>query len=319
MLRSLLSVGDLSPEDLASLIERSAVHKRAPEAVPRILDGASVTLYFDKPSTRTRIAFEAAIFRLGGHPIMVTPAHAQTCRGESLEDTIRVIERYSRAFIVRTFRDDDLARYHAASRIPIINALTDGHHPCQAIADLFTLHERFGALRGLKLAYVGAGNNVVHSLLEAAALAGIEIVVASPASLGPEGDVVARARAIAQTTGATVSITDDPDAAVAGAHAVYTDTWLSMGDPEDERARRLEALERFRVDDRLMGLATRDAVFLHCLPAHRGEEVSAAVADGPRSLIFTQAENKLHTSIAILEGLLLGGLRGATPQQRGSV
>jgi ornithine carbamoyltransferase len=221
-----------------------------------------------------------------------------------------VLSRYLRAFVVRTFADDDVARFAAAATIPVVNALTDGHHPCQSLADLLTLRERFGDLAGLRLAYVGDGNNVAHSLMEAGALAGMEVVVATPEGYEPDAGVTGDAGRLAEAHGGAVTLVRDAAEAVAGAHAVYADVWLSMGDPEDERARRLADLEPYRVTAELMGKARDEAIFLHCLPAHRGEEVTAEVIDGPRSVVFDQAENRLCTVQALLVALLDRRLAG---------
>jgi ornithine carbamoyltransferase len=306
--RSFLRVADLSSAELGTLIDRALEYKRAPARSPDLLRGKSVTLYFNKPSTRTRISFETAVFRLGGLPVTVGPSDLQMGRGETVEDTARVISRYSAAFVTRTFADEEVARFARAASIPVINALTDGHHPCQALADLMTVRERLGALRGLSLAYVGAGNNVVHSLLEACALAGVNMRVGTPAHYPADPEIVAQARAIAKTTGAQIEVGEDPAAAVSGVDAIYTDTWLSMGDPEEERRQRVELLAPYRVDAALMAKAKPSAIFLHCLPAHRGEEVTDEVADSAQSAIFDQAENKLHTSMAVLDALVTGSL-----------
>jgi len=309
-LRSLLRVRDLSGADLRALLGRARAHKEDPLGARDLLSGASVPLYFEKPSTRTRLSFETAVHRLGGLPIVVGPNDLQMGRGESVEDTARVISRYARVFVARTFSDDHLARFARASTIPVINALTDGHHPSQAIADLFTIEQRFGSLDGLTVAYVGAGNNVAHSLMEACALVGVHFRAATPPHLAPDPEVVSAARALAEASGASLDVGPDAEAAVRGADAVYTDTWLSMGDPEEERQARAVALTPYRVDGDLMALAKPHAIFMHCLPAHRGDEVTNEVADSRASVIFDQAENKLHTAMAILEGLVRRTLEG---------
>jgi ornithine carbamoyltransferase len=309
-LKSFLRVRDLSPLDLRAVLDRAREYKASPLLRRDLLRGESVTLYFNKASTRTRLSFETAVHRLGGLPIVVGPNDLQMGRGETVEDTARVISRYSRVFVTRTFQHDEVVRFAKAASIPVINALTDGHHPCQALADMLTLEERFGRLRRLTIAYVGAGNNVTHSLMEAAALAGANVRVATPKHLRPDPAVVDAARELANASGATIDIGDDPLAAVAGVDAVYTDTWLSMGDPYEERMERARALAPYRVDAALMARAKESAIFLHCLPAHREEEVTNEVADSPQSMIFDQAENKLHTSMAILDTLVQGSLTG---------
>jgi ornithine carbamoyltransferase len=316
MSRHLLRTLDLSPADLVRLLDLAAHLKSDPFARADLLRNQTIVLYFNKPSTRTRISFETAIARLGGTPISVGAAELQLGRGETIEDTARTISRYARAFVIRTFSDDDVARFASASSMPVINALTDRHHPCQSIADLMTLRERRGGLGGCRVAYVGDGNNVCHSLIEAAALAGLHLTVASPTGYAPAADIVAEARAVAARTGARIQIGEDPAAAVAAAEAVYTDVWLSMNVPDNQRAARLKAFAPYQVNRALMSRARPDAVFMHCLPDHRGEEVTADVVDGPQSAVFDQAENRLHTAAALLCALLEGQMRGE-PRARG--
>jgi ornithine carbamoyltransferase len=222
-----------------------------------------------------------------------------------------VISRYARAFVIRTFADDDVRRFAAAATIPVVNALTDGHHPCQALADLLTIRQRFGHLAGVRIAYLGDGNNVAHSLMEAAALAGADVAVATPAGYEVSPEVVATAEVLARHSGSQVRVVRDPMDAATGADVLYTDVWLSMGDSEDTRSARLGALAAYRVDDAIVAAASPRAVFMHCLPAHRGEEVSASVIDGPRSVVFDQAENRMHTAQALLHALCTGALLGA--------
>lgn len=310
MLRSFLRVSDLSERDLVTLLDRAAAYKAAPGRSSELLRGQSVTLYFNKPSTRTRISFETAVHRLGGLPIMVGPNDLQMGRGETIEDTARVISRFSRAFVTRTYADEEISRFSEAATIPVINALTDGHHPCQALADLMTLRERFTKLEGLVVTYVGAGNNVTHSLMEACALAGAHFRSATPAAYAADPGIVENARRLAKH-GAKIETLTDPVEAVTGADCVYTDTWHSMGDPDEERAQRAQVLGPYRVDATLLARAKPTAVFLHCLPAHRGEEVTDEVADSAQSFVFDQAENKLHTSMAVLDALVTGALQGA--------
>ena len=312
-MKDLLRIADLAPEDLARLLDDAAATRAHPHAWRNVLAGETVVTYFAKPSTRTRLSLGSAIARLGGVPEVVGPNELQLGRGETIEDTAAVISRYAKAFVIRTFADEDVRRFAAAASIPVVNALTDLHHPLQALADLLTLRDRFGDLAGLKVAYVGDGNNVAHSLLEGCGLAGVDITVATPPGYEPHRDVVDAAETLALRSGALVRTTHDPYLAVADAHAVYTDVWLSMGTPDDERAARAAALEPYRVDEGLLAFARPDAVFLHCLPAHRGDEVSAAVIDGPRSVVFDQAENRMHTAVAVLRALVIGTLAGATP------
>lgn len=304
-MRSLLRTSDLAPEDLLELLALSEEITEHPLRRNELLRGEIIVVYMDKPSTRTRLSFDAAIHRLGGDAVVVGPDDLQIGRGETAEDTARVVSTYASAFVIRTFEDALVRRFADAASIPVVNALTDLHHPCQSIADLFTLHQRFETLEGLRVAYVGDGhNNVTHSLIEACALAGVHLAVACPREYQPAPEVVKVAREIAAGTGSTITVGEDPREAVAGAHAVYTDTWFSMGVSEEERSARLSALRPYEVDAELMATAALDAVFMHCLPAHRGEEVTAEVIDGPASVVFEQAANRLHTEQAILVALL---------------
>jgi ornithine carbamoyltransferase len=308
--KDLLRTADLRPEDVAALLRLAGSYKWRPLRRRTLLANESVVLYFNKPSTRTRISFETAVARLGGTPLAVGPGDLQLGRGETIEDTARTIGLYARAFVIRTFSDDEVRRFAAAAAIPVVNALTDGHHPCQSLADMLTLQEKLGRLPGKRLAYVGDGNNVAHSLIEAAALVGLDVAVATPERYAPDREVLARAREIGAATGARLEVGVDPLEAVRGAHAVYTDVWLSMGHPEAERAERLRALSPYQVNAALLARARPDAIFMHCLPDHRGEEVTADVVDGPRSVVFEQAENRLHVAAAVLEALLCEELAG---------
>ena len=294
----LLRISDLGADELHTLLDRAAAMKADRHGWLGTMRDASVACYFAKPSTRTRVSFEAAVHRLGALPIMLRPDELQLGRGEPIADTARVLSSYCAAIVIRTFAQADVEEMAAAASVPVVNALTDDHHPCQALADLLTLRERFGRLEGLRVAYVGDGNNVAHSLMEAAALAGFELTLACPPGYLPDA-------AITRAAGPAVHVFADPRDAVLGAHAVYTDVWVSMGD-EQERGRRMADLAAYRVDPELMALAADDAVFLHCLPAHRGEEVAAGVIDGPRSAVWQQAANRLPTEQAVLHALVTG-------------
>jgi ornithine carbamoyltransferase len=293
-----LRVADLDAQQFAALLDLAAAMKRHPLAWRGALQGRSIACYFAKPSTRTRVSFEAAINRLGGLPIMLRPDELQLGRGEPIADTARVISSYCEAIVIRTFAQRDVRELAEYSTVPVINALTDDHHPCQALADCLTLREHFGSLDGVTLAYVGDGNNVAHSLIEAAALTGMHLRLATPPSCLPDPTVLMLA-------GRAVTVCDTPGEAVAGAHAVYTDVWVSMG-KEAGGDEHKALLENYRVTPELMRLARRDAVFLHCLPAHRGEEVDRDVIDGPASLVWTQAANRLSTEQALLSALVTG-------------
>jgi ornithine carbamoyltransferase len=301
--RSFLRVSDLDHDELIALLNRAAAMRHDPAGWRTALDGQTLACYFTKPSTRTRVSFEAAAWRLGMLPVMLRPDELQLGRGEPLPDTARVLSRYAAAIVVRTFAQADLDALAAAASVPVVNALTDDHHPCQALADLLTIRDRFGTLGGLKLAYVGDGNNVAHSLMEAAALAGMHVMVATPGGFGPDPTVTAHAALVARQHRGSIHLTDDPVVAVRGAHAVYTDVWVSMGQ-DPERDRRLAALAPYQVDADLMASADADAIFLHCLPAHRGEEVTAEVIDGPASAVWDQAANRLPTEQAVLHALI---------------
>ncbi len=294
----LLRIADLAPGELLALVELAAAMKADLRGWLDSLTGASVACSFTKPSTRTRVSVEAAVHRLGALPIMLRPDELQLGRGEPIADAARVLSSYCAAIVIRTFAQADLEEMAAAASVPVINALTDDHHPCQALADLLTLRERFGRLEGLRVAYVGDGNNVAHSLMEAAALAGFELSLACPRGYLPDAEIM-------RAAGPAVHLFEDPRDAVAGSQAVYTDVWVSMGD-EQERRRRMTDLAPYRVDAGLMAHATRDAIFMHCLPAHRGEEVAAEVIDGPRSAVWQQAANRLPTEQAVLYALATG-------------
>jgi ornithine carbamoyltransferase len=311
LVKDLLKTSNLTVADMSHLLDLAASYKENPLQHRDLLAGSTAVLYFAKPSTRTRLSFEAAVTRLGGVPSTVGPQELQVSRGETLEDTAMVVSRYAAAFVIRTYADDDVQLVSQAASIPVINALTDLHHPCQSLADILTLKQQWGTFEGKKLAWLGAGTNVLHSLMEACALAGISLTAATPEEFLPDAGVVATAQAIAATTGATIEVTTDPYQAAWNADAVYTDDWVSMGDSESTRAVRVKALTPYRVTPGIMGdLAAPDAIFMHCLPAHRGEEVTAEVIDGPQSVVFDQAENRLHTAQAVLYALLTGSLTG---------
>jgi ornithine carbamoyltransferase len=284
--RHFLTGSELSADELLALLDRAAQLKAAPRSSDALRDRI-VALVFQKASTRTRVSFEAGIVELGGHPMILRPDEMQLARGESVKDTALVLSRHVDAVGVRTGPDALLEELAAEGSIPVFNMLTAGHHPCQALADLLTLREAFGRLAGLKLAYVGDGNNVARSLVVLGALAGVEIVVSSPPGYELEG----------------VETVTDPAEAVRGAHAVYADVWVSMGDEATADARRA-ALGPYRIDDALLDRAAPDAIALHCLPAHPGEEISAEVLYGARQRIWDQAENRRHAQKALLEWLL---------------
>ncbi len=297
-------VEDLDPARLLAVLDRADELKATRVAGPRSdLAGRTIAMIFEKPSTRTRVSFQVAVTELGGSPLPLSSAELQLGRGETIADTAAVLSRYVHGLVVRTFGQDRLDELAANATIPVVNALTDEEHPCQALADLQTVRERFGGFAGHTLTYVGDGNNVAHSLLLAGAMVGLSVRVAHPDGYAPDPDVVARASELAAASDAEVVTTTDPVAGVSGADVVYTDVWASMGQ-EDEAEARLAVFEPFRVTAELFGHAADDAAFLHCLPAHRGEEVAAEVIDGPASVVFDQAENRMHTQKALLASLL---------------
>ena len=309
--RDFLSADDLEAHELLALLDladelksdRVARQESASTLVGEQLRGRTVALVFEKPSTRTRVSFQVAVAELGGHPLPLSSAELQLGRGETIADTGAVLSRYVHAIVVRTFGQDRIEELAAAADVPVVNALTDREHPCQALADLQTFRELHGGLAGRSLAYVGDGNNVAHSLLLAGVKTGMSVRVGHPAGYAPEGAIVARAQQVARDTGGEVVVTTDAVEAVAGADAVYTDVWASMGQ-ESEADQRAAVFEPYRVTAELFGNAAPGAVFLHCLPAHRGEEVAAEVIDGPASRVFDQAENRLHAQKALLATLL---------------
>jgi ornithine carbamoyltransferase len=304
--RDLLSLADISPAELTMILDAAEAQKRAWARGVRSapLAGKAVALIFQKPSMRTRVSFEVGCVRLGAHPVVMSGADGAFSRGESVYDTTKVLERFCDAIVIRTFAQATVEEMAEHASVPVINALTDDHHPCQGLADLLTIREHLGRLEGVKIAYVGDGNNMANTYLLGGALAGMRVVIATPLGYHPAESVVAQARDIASTTGATIDVTHDPEQAVAGADIVITDTWASMGQ-EEEHAQRVNAFAPYRVDEALMAQAAPDAAFMHCLPAHRGEEVVDAVMDAPCSLVFNEAENRLHAQKALLS-LVLG-------------
>jgi ornithine carbamoyltransferase len=299
--RSFTRIAAWSRDELATLLdladELKAERARRPEL--RVLPGRTIGLIFHKPSTRTRVAFEVGIAELGGMALFLPAGELQLARGESFRDTALVLSRFLSALMIRTFEQEEVEEFAEHASIPVINGLTDDTHPLQALADAMTLRERFGDLQGLRLAYVGDGNNVCHSLMRIAARFGVDFVAATPNGYEPNPGFLASAAEDAQANGGSVTLVTDPQDAAEGAHALYTDVWVSMGQ-DDDRARRLHDLEPYRIDEALLGLADREAVAMHCLPAHVGEEISAEVLYGPRCLAWEQAENRLHTQKALM-------------------
>jgi ornithine carbamoyltransferase len=298
-----LRVSDLTAEQLEFLLELAGRMKGRPSGWSDVLRAQTIACFFEKPSTRTRVSFAAAAYRLGAQPLFLRPDELQLGRGEPISDTARVLSGYAAAIVLRTFSQTEIDEVAQFADVPVINALSDIHHPCQALADLMTIGEHFGSLAGRKLVFCGDGdNNVAHSLLEAASLAGMQIVFCGPPGYWPKLEVLAAARVLADRNGGDIDLSNDPRHALAGADAVYTDVWVSMGE-EEEQQRRLAELTPYQVNAELMALAKPEAIFLHCLPARRGEEVTAEVIDGSHSAVWQQAENRMWTEQGLLYAL----------------
>ncbi len=305
--RDLCSIADLTVEEMAALMELAHAVKNHPEDFRHALDSRQMVLFFEKASLRTRLTFETAINTLGGNAVFVDQTNSPLGERESLSDMARNLERWMSVIVLRTYSHDTITEMAAYSKIPVINALSDLEHPCQALADFFTLEERFGSAEGLHFAYVGDGNNVCHSLMLAAAQLGAHCSVASPKGFAPKLDIIHKAIEIAESTGGSITLLHDPVKAVTGADAVYTDVCTSMGF-EHEATKRAPIFKPYQVNEALMAHAQPDAVFMHCLPAHRNAEVTDAVLDGPQSVVFDQAENRMHAQKALLL-MLLGGAK----------
>jgi ornithine carbamoyltransferase len=300
--RSFLSDDDLGLEEQRAVLDAALEAKRSADRWRRRLEGKQVALIFEKPSTRTRVSFEVAVSSMGGHAVVLRGDELQLGRGETIEDTGRALSRYVDAIAVRTFEQDRLTKLAAGATVPVVNALSDDYHPCQALADLMTIEEKKGKLEGVSLAYIGDGNNVAHSLLIAGAMAGLHVRIATPEGFEPDPAVVQKATEIAADE-SRIGHTREVREAALGADVLYTDVWASMG-AEDEADARRAAFEKYRIDEDTLELAAADAIVMHCLPAHRGEEISAALLDGDRSVVWDQAENRLHTQKALLAFLL---------------
>jgi ornithine carbamoyltransferase len=304
MTRHFLRDDDLSPAEQAEVLQLAAELKKDPFGRRPLEGPRGVAVIFDKNSTRTRFSFEMGIAQLGGHAVVVDARSTQLGRDETLQDTAKVLSRYVEAIVWRTFGQEGLDAMASTATVPVINALSDEFHPCQVLADLQTIAERKGALHGLRLSYFGdGGNNMAHSLLLGGVTAGIHVNVAAPDGFAPEPTVVAAAEQRAQATGASVMVTTDAEAAAASADVLVTDTWTSMGQ-EDDGFDRVEPFRPFQVNPQLVGLADSEAIVLHCLPAHRGDEITDEVMDGPRSAVWDEAENRLHAQKALLVWLL---------------
>ena len=305
MKKDFLSILDIDEYELESIVADAVRLKRLKSAgtAHELLRGRSLGIIFEKASTRTRVSFEVGMSDLGGHALFLNPQDMQLGRGEEVRDTARVLARYVDAVMIRAYSHATIEEFARYANIPVVNGLSDRLHPCQVLADIMTLSERFGDLHGLKLAWVGDGNNVCSSWLLSTALTGMEVAVASPSRYRPKDEIVDQARA----AGGKVTIVTDPDEAVRDADVLYTDIWVSMGD-EQERAERLQALKGYTIDSRLLAQASPDALVMHCLPAHRGEEITDEVMEGPQSIVWDQAENRLHAQKALLVRLIAGGM-----------
>lgn len=303
--KDLLDVATMPRAQVLALLRlASTLKKKQHQGVPhRLLRGKTLGLLFQKPSTRTRVSFEAGMNQLGGHALALPMSDIQLSRGETVADTARVISRYLDGIVIRTYDHAIVEEWATEATMPVINGLTDHSHPCQALSDLMTIQELKGRLKGLRLAYIGDGNNVANSLIEAGAKVGMHVVIGCPSGYQPDQRVIDRARMDGQATGSTVEVVENPLVAVKEADVVYTDVWISMG-REREQARRLRILSPYQLNQRLLQRAQPDAIVMHCLPAHRGEEISADVLDGPQSVVIDQAENRLHMQKAILTQLL---------------
>ncbi len=305
--RHLLRDDDLTPAEQREVLDLAAALKAAPFSRRPLEGPRAVAVLFDKPSTRTRLSFEAGVAQLGGAPLVVDAAASQLGRGETIADTARVMSRYVAAIVWRTGAQARIEEMASAATVPVVNALTDAFHPCQVLADLQTIRERFGRLAGLTLAYLGDGaNNMAHSLLLGGVTAGLHVRICAPDGFTPAPDVLRDAKARAAETGGGTAVVADPHAAVEGAEVVVTDTWTSMGQEADGRDR-AAPFRPLQVDDALLDRAAPDAIALHCLPAHRGDEITDAVLDGPRSAVWDEAENRLHAQKALLTWLLERG------------
>ena len=311
-MKDLLRTADLSRADVELLLNTAADFAANPLRSNTALANKSVAIYMTKPSTRTRLASETAVAHLGGTPIFIRGDELQLGRGETIADTARIISGYCDAFIVRTFAQSDVDELGANATVPVINGLTDDDHPTQLLADWVTIRENFGAdISGRKFVYLGDGNNMAHAWLTMGAIMGAHVVAATPTGAwAPDATVVAQAKAIAVTTGATIEVTHDPEAAAKDASVLYTDVWMSMGDPEAERIEKTKALSPFAVSQQLMNLTAKDSIFMHCLPAHREEEVATSVIDGPKSVIWREAYHRRTTIQALLYHLTRGELLG---------
>jgi ornithine carbamoyltransferase len=305
-MKHLISIHDLALAEINEIFKLSVKLKRQNKegAQHHLLKGKTLGMIFTKSSTRTRVSFEVGMYQLGGYALFLSSNDIQLGRGETIYDTAQVLSRYIDGIMIRTFKQSDVEELARYGSIPVINGLTDLMHPCQILADLFTVYEHKGELKGLKLAYVGDGNNIANSLLHGCAKVGMDIAVAAPKGYECDAEIIAEAKEDAKLTGSTITLTEDPVEAVKDADVVYTDTWVSMGQ-EAEKDQRIKTFSPYQVNSKLFSMAKEDAIFLHCLPAYRGFEVTEEVINGPQSVIFDEAENRLHVQKAIM-ALVMG-------------
>ncbi len=304
-MKHLLKISDLSVSEFEGLMNLTEKLKKETKSniTHHLLKGKSLGMIFAKSSTRTRVSFEVGMQQLGGNPLFLSSADIQLGRGETIYDTANVLSRYLDGIMIRTFLQSDVEDLAKYGSIPIINGLTDDHHPCQALADLFTIYEHKGKLKGLKLAYIGDGNNVAHSLVEACAICGMDFAIATPKGYECNGEIIENAKKQAKQTGCDIVVTNDPVEAISGADAVYTDTWVSMGQ-EQEKEDRIKIFMPYQINKELFSNAKSNAIFLHCLPAYRGYEMTADIIDSGFSVVFDEAENRLHAQKAVLATLM---------------
>lgn len=302
--RDFLTIWDMTKDEIEGLLKKAIELKSGANKNKCPLIGKSIGLFFEKPSTRTRVSFEVGIYQLGGQSIYLNPKEIQLGRGESISDTARVLSRYLNGIILRTYSHSSVEEFASHATVPVINGLSDLHHPCQTLADLMTILEKKGKLKGTRLAYIGDGNNVANSLIEAAARTGMNITIACPEGYEPDPDVLDRSRNfINKEAAGEIIILRNPKEAAGKADVIYTDVWVSMGQ-EDEAEKKKSKFRNYQINSQLLQCAKKDVIVLHCLPAHRGEEITDEVMDGPNSAVFDQAENRLHTEKALLEFLI---------------
>src|SRR3990170_7144959 len=305
MKKDLLAISDLTSEEIEGIFDRTNFLKKGFYAgdIYHPLKGKVLGMVFKKPSTRTRLSFESGMYQLGGNTIFLSSKDLQMDRGESIIDTARIFSIYLDGIVIRTYSQKEVEELAVNASIPVINGLTDLHHPCQILCDMFTIMEKLGRLKGVKIAYVGDGNNIANSWLDGASKMGMNLSISAPPKYKPNSEIVKRAVAVAKKNGGKVELTDDPFEGVRDADIIYTDVWTSMGQ-EDEYDKRLKDFKGFQVNTKLVGAAKKDCLIMHCLPAHRGEEISADVIDGEKSIVFEEAGNRLHVQKAILEILM---------------